>query len=74
MLPVGLSTKKLPYDYIHRCWNEEQQRAQQENRKASLWTALRKAYWLAYMPGGFFVGVIAIARLVSLFILIAVLK
>ncbi|KAG6461030.1 hypothetical protein O3G_MSEX012378 [Manduca sexta] len=38
-----------------RYWFEECERATKEKRKPSLWKAMRRAYWLAFMPGAFFV-------------------
>ncbi|XP_037300590.1 LOW QUALITY PROTEIN: multidrug resistance-associated protein 4 [Manduca sexta] len=52
-------------EYFERYWFEECERATKENRKPSLWKAMRRAYLLAYMPGAFFVVTGAVCRTVQ---------
>ncbi|KAJ0181178.1 hypothetical protein K1T71_003263 [Dendrolimus kikuchii] len=57
-------TKKYDSDrlgaYLERYWLEEYERAISENRKPSLWRAMCRGYWLAYMPSAFYVTIVAI--------------
>ncbi|XP_059049333.1 ATP-binding cassette sub-family C member 4-like [Achroia grisella] len=52
-------------DRLERYWLEELKRAKRENREPSLWKALQRAYWLAYMPGAIFVGLLGVSRTVQ---------
>ncbi|KAM3966702.1 ATP-binding cassette subfamily C member 4 [Aphomia sociella] len=52
-------------DKLERYWNEEVARAKLENRDPSLWKTLQRAYWLQYMPGAFYVGLMGISRTVQ---------
>ncbi|XP_052753897.1 ATP-binding cassette sub-family C member 4-like [Galleria mellonella] len=52
-------------DKLERYWLEELERSKRENRDPSLWKALKKAYWLAYMPGAIYVGLLSIARTIQ---------
>ncbi|CAH0600504.1 unnamed protein product [Chrysodeixis includens] len=51
--------------YLERYWLEEVERASRENREPSLWSALRRAYWLQYMPSAIYVLIISTARTVQ---------
>ncbi|XP_063373668.1 ATP-binding cassette sub-family C member 4-like [Cydia amplana] len=44
-------------------WIQEYEKAKRENRKPSLWSALRRAYWLQYMPGAIYLSINAAARM-----------
>lgn len=46
-----LTGKLLINKYFTRYWLAELEQASREGRTPSLWTAIRKAYWLSYMPG-----------------------
>ncbi|XP_046974021.1 uncharacterized protein LOC124540463 [Vanessa cardui] len=50
---------------LERYWLEDYDRALRENRKPSLWKALVKAYWIAYLPGAFLLLINATARTVQ---------
>ncbi|XP_059049414.1 ATP-binding cassette sub-family C member 4-like [Achroia grisella] len=52
-------------DILERHWLEELKRSEKEKRDPSLWKALKKAYWLSYMPGAFYVGLLGITRTVQ---------
>ncbi|KAJ8734039.1 hypothetical protein PYW07_014590 [Mythimna separata] len=49
-------------EYFERYWLEELEDATQTGREPSLWKAMRRAYWLSYMPGAIFVLIICTAR------------
>nr|UMW71136.1 ABC transporter subfamily C2 [Spodoptera frugiperda] len=46
-------------EYFERYWFEEVAIAEREDRDPSLWKAMRRAYWLQYMPGAIFVLLIS---------------
>ncbi|KAF9419224.1 hypothetical protein HW555_004151 [Spodoptera exigua] len=52
-------------EYFERYWFEEVSAAERENREPSLWKALRRAYWVQYMPGAIFVLIISALRTVQ---------
>nr|UAX26432.1 ATP-binding cassette C subfamily [Galleria mellonella] len=52
-------------DKLERSWLEELERSKRENRDPSLWVVIRKAYWLAYMPGAIYVGTISVFRTIQ---------
>ncbi|XP_053600748.1 uncharacterized protein LOC128669719 [Plodia interpunctella] len=54
-------SQKLGDDF-EKYWTDELKRAELENRKPSLWKAIVRAYWVAYLPSGVFVFISAIAR------------
>ncbi|XP_052747534.1 ATP-binding cassette sub-family C member 4 [Bicyclus anynana] len=60
-----------PYDSdrlgekLQRYWLDEYQQATQRNRKPSLWKAMRRAFWLAYMPGAVLLLINAVARTIQ---------
>ncbi|KAJ0181179.1 hypothetical protein K1T71_003264 [Dendrolimus kikuchii] len=51
--------------YLERYWFEECERSVRKNRKPSLWTALRKAFWVSYIPSAFYIVTISALRVVQ---------
>ncbi|CAH0600505.1 unnamed protein product [Chrysodeixis includens] len=49
-------------DYFERYWLAEVERAASENREPSLWSAMRRAYWVQYMPSAIYILIITTAR------------
>ncbi|CAH2099924.1 unnamed protein product [Euphydryas editha] len=50
---------------LERYWLEEYEKAIRDNRKPSLWKALTRAYWLAYLPGAILLLINTTARTVQ---------
>lgn len=50
---------------LERYWLQEYEAAIKEKREPSLWTALRKAYWLGYMPGAIYLIIISVFRIIQ---------
>ncbi|XP_063890832.1 uncharacterized LOC110383917 [Helicoverpa armigera] len=60
--PSNLYNSERQGEYLERYWLAEIENATIENREPSLWKALRKAYWVSYMPGAIFIIIQSAAR------------
>nr|ADH16744.1 ABC transporter family C protein ABCC2 [Heliothis subflexa] len=60
--PSNLYNSERQGEYLERYWLQEIENATNENREPSLWKALRKAYWVSYMPGAIYILIQSAAR------------
>ncbi|RVE50388.1 hypothetical protein evm_004925 [Chilo suppressalis] len=65
IVPSKIYNSKQQGDKLEKSWLAEAELAERQNRKPSLWVALRNAYWLEYMTGAIYVSTITAARIVQ---------
>ncbi|CAG9783021.1 unnamed protein product [Diatraea saccharalis] len=63
IVPSNIYNSKQQGDKLEKSWLAEVELAQRESRNPSLWTALRKAYWLEYMTGAIYILTITAVRI-----------